>query len=147
MISYALNSERETEDFGFRLAGRIPEGSVLALYGQLGSGKTVLARGFIRGLGYEGHITSPTYTIVNEYPAGQMGMKVSAAHFDLYRINNEQDLQSTGFYDYLSYGWTMILEWCDRIPWAVEPSFIRLCLDRAKQEQERILRMEKELPC
>ena len=142
MSRYLSNSALLTEDYGRSLAPKIPAGGVVALHGPLGSGKTVLARGLIKGLGYSGPVSSPTYTIVHEYPAGQDGMSVNTAHFDLYRVTGEADLESTGFYDYLNGGWTLILEWCDSIPWAVEPSFVHVYIERTREDNVRIIRME-----
>jgi len=147
MIPYISGSEQDTEMYGRRLAPRLPAGCVLALYGDLGSGKTVLTRGLLRGLGYLGPVVSPTFSIVHEYPAGRDGITVNTAHFDLYRIRNEQDLESTGFYDYLTQGWTLILEWSDRIPWAIEESFLRLTIGRSGEENGRTLCLEEDLPC
>ena len=145
MTEFISHSAGQTEEWGVSLAPLLPPGFVLALFGPLGSGKTVLARGILRGLGYDGTVPSPTYTIVHEYPALAGGIAV--AHFDLYRVNNERDLESTGFYDYLSGGWTLILEWADRIPWAMEDDFLRLSIDRGEGEDVRIIRMDWWNPC
>ena len=105
-------SEEDTEEVGFNLAQSLPRGSVVLLYGNLGAGKTVFARGFARGLGVEDSVSSPTYTIAQEYPieGGRL------YHLDLYRISDEEAGLAFGVDEFLddkkSYS---LLEWPDRI--------------------------------
>ncbi|MGI5888103.1 MAG: tRNA (adenosine(37)-N6)-threonylcarbamoyltransferase complex ATPase subunit type 1 TsaE [Oscillospiraceae bacterium] len=116
------SSPEETRSAGAELAATLKPGDTVALYGDLGAGKTVFVSGAVYGLGYKGHVTSPTFAIVNEYSGG----RIPAAHFDMYRIKNEADLFSTGFYDYLDRGYVLFIEWSENIPYAIEDYFIRV---------------------
>lgn len=102
---YNSSSEAETEVLGMKLAKSLKPGDVVAIFGEMGAGKTVLVRGIARGLGYLGAVTSPTYTIVNEYPTTP-----PLFHFDLYRLNSDE-LYEIGFDDYLERGGICAIEW------------------------------------
>ena len=95
--TYHSDSREDTLELARRFAADIEPGDVIAMYGDLGAGKTVFVSGAARALGFDGFVTSPTFAIVNEYQGG----KYPIAHFDMYRITDENDLFSTGFYDYL----------------------------------------------
>ena len=90
---FTTHSQQETEDIGCRFASCVRPGMTVAMYGDLGAGKTAFTRGVERGLGYQGSVTSPTFSIVNEYRGG----RVDVAHFDMYRISSEEELYGTGF--------------------------------------------------
>ena len=100
MAIYYSRSARETENIGFSLAKTVEVGSVVALFGELGAGKTAFVRGFARGMGIDAEVTSPTFALVNEYRSG----KKALCHFDMYRITGWDDLYSTGYFDYLDAG-------------------------------------------
>lgn len=100
MAIYYSRSARETENTGFSLAKTVEVGSVVALFGELGAGKTAFVRGFARGMGIDAEVTSPTFALVNEYRSG----KKALCHFDMYRITGWDDLYSTGYFDYLDAG-------------------------------------------
>ena len=117
---YETHSEKETEALGREFAASLQGGETVALYGDLGAGKTAFTRGAMRALGYEGEVTSPTFAIVNEYRGGRL----DAAHFDMYRIQDEDGLYSTGFYDYLDGRMVLFIEWSENIPWALDGSEI-----------------------
>ena len=102
-------SEAETERLGAALAPRLPPGTVIAFAGDLGAGKTAFTRGLARGLGVDGRVTSPTYTIVNEYPG-----QVPLFHFDLYRLSDPEELFDIGWEDYLERGGILAVEWSER---------------------------------
>lgn len=102
MAIYYSRSARETENIGFSLAKTVEVGSVVALFGELGAGKTAFVRGFARGMGIDAEVTSPTFALVNEYRSG----KKALCHFDMYRITGWDDLYSTGYFDYLDAGAT-----------------------------------------
>ena len=108
--TYITTSARETEDIGFRFAETLSVGDVVAIYGELGAGKTVFARGILRGLGFTGTVSSPTFTIVNEYTLDGC----TVAHFDMYRVEDEETLEDALYYDYLTKA-IVIVEWGDRI--------------------------------
>ena len=103
------NSPAETEEAGETLARRLTPGAVVAFTGDLGAGKTAFIRGLARGLGVEERVTSPTFTIVNEY----LGGRVPLFHFDLYRLQTPEDLEVAGFYDYLEDGAVVAAEWSE----------------------------------
>ena len=112
MESIVLRSVEDTEEFGERFAETLSAGDVLALVGELGAGKTAFCRGLARGLGYEGRVTSPTFAIVGEYLGGRLSM----FHFDLYRLEGEDELFDIGWEDYLARGGVCAVEWAQRAP-------------------------------
>ncbi len=113
MQVFVSENERETEALGARLAKAIPGGAVVAMYGELGAGKTAFVRGMAEGLGLNCRVSSPTFTIVNEY----LGER-ELIHFDLYRISGEDELFEIGWEDYLSRGAICAVEWSENVPGA-----------------------------
>ena len=109
MLRFTSNSEAETETLGERLGACLRPGCVAALYGGMGAGKTALVRGIARGMGFSGRVTSPTYAIVNEYPAA-----TPLFHFDLYRLSDGEELYDIGFEEYLTRGGVCVIEWFER---------------------------------
>ena len=112
---YITNSEAETEALGASIAETLPNGSVLAFYGELGSGKTAFVRGMARGMGIKALVNSPTFTIVNEY----IGPR-SLFHFDMYRLGSADELYDIGWEDYLSRGGVCAVEWSENVEEAFE---------------------------
>ena len=110
-MEYITNSPEETEALGERLAQTLTPGTVLAYRGDLGAGKTAFTRGLARGLGYKEPVTSPTYTIVNEYLGGRLPL----FHFDMYRLTSEEDLWDIGWEDYLERGGICAVEWSENV--------------------------------
>ncbi len=104
-------SPDETESIAIELAKEAKAGSIYTLSGDLGVGKTVFARGFARGLGIMSPVTSPTFTLVNEYRKGRLPLY----HFDVYRLGEAEELYDTGFEDYLENGGVVLIEWAERI--------------------------------
>ena len=115
-MTYYTNSPEETERLGEMIAQRLCPGDVLAYYGDLGAGKTALTRGIARGLGIPEQVTSPTYTIVNEYLSGRMPL----FHFDMYRLSCADDLFDIGWEDYLERGGVCAVEWSENVEEAFE---------------------------
>ena len=105
-----LKTEQDMEALGERIARTLPRGGFVALYGDLGAGKTVLCRGAGRALGLD-HLSSPTFTIVQEYPTTP-----PLFHFDAYRLADEDELYAMGFEDYLDRDGLILMEWADRVP-------------------------------
>lgn len=105
---YLTTNERETEAVGEGFAKELSAGSVVAMRGGMGMGKTAFVRGLARGLGESGRVTSPTYTIVNEY-----NTTPPLFHFDLYRLGSADELYEIGFDDYLSRGGICVIEWSE----------------------------------
>ena len=109
-MKYVTDTAEQTEALGAALARRLAPGDVVAFYGDLGVGKTAFVRGMARGLGIRESVTSPTYTVVNEYISG----KLPLFHFDLYRLSGPDDLFDIGWEDYLERGGICAVEWSER---------------------------------
>lgn len=110
MRVFETNSERETEQAGAAFAASLPDGVVVAMYGELGSGKTAFVRGMARGMGIDCRVSSPTFTIVNEYCGDR-----ELIHFDMYRLNSGDELFDIGWEDYLSRGSVCAVEWSENV--------------------------------
>jgi len=122
-MEYITNSPEETEAVGAALAERLSPGTVIAYRGDLGAGKTAFTRGLARGLGCGEIVTSPTYTIVNEYLTGRMPL----FHFDMYRLASSDDLWDIGWEDYLERGGVCAVEWSENVADAMEdPIFVTI---------------------
>ena len=130
-------SREESEAFGEAFARSLPMGSVVAMYGDLGAGKTVIARGFARGLGITEAVSSPTYTIVQEYDIPDTANRFY--HLDLYRIADEHAALGFGVDEFLSdtEAWTL-LEWPIRIKGILPPEIINLSIEKLNDEERRI---------
>ena len=132
-MQYITNSPGETEAVGAALARVLKPGSVLAFTGDLGAGKTAFTRGLARGLGAEDRVTSPTYTIVNEYLSGRLPL----FHFDMYRLESADDLWDIGWEDYLERGGVCAVEWSENVAEAMENAiFIRI--EKTGEDTRRI---------
>lgn len=106
-----IKNEEDTRNFGLALANRCKAGTVIALIGDLGTGKTTLTKYIAEGLGIDRTITSPTFTIVQEYREGRLPL----FHFDVYRIENGDDLFEIGFDEYLYGNGVCVIEWADQV--------------------------------
>ena len=115
-MQYITNSPAETEDIGAALGKIVHPGTVIAYRGDLGAGKTAFTRGLARGLGCTEIVTSPTYTIVNEY----LGGRIPLFHFDMYRLRSSDDLFDIGWDDYLDRGGVCAVEWSENVDDAME---------------------------
>lgn len=131
MTNYLSHTEQETEKIGESLALRLQPGDVIAYLGDLGAGKTAFTRGLARGLGYSGRVTSPTFTIVNEYEG-----TLPLFHFDMYRLSDEEELFDIGWEDYLNRGGVCAIEWSERIPTALPPETITITITRHPQNDD-----------
>ncbi len=136
-MEYLSHSPEETERIGETLAHRLSGGAVLALRGGLGMGKTAFTRGLARGLGYTGRVTSPTFTIVNEYEG-----KTPLFHFDMYRLGGEDELFDIGWDDYLTRGGVCVVEWSERIERALPPETLTVSIERGEGENDRVITVE-----
>ena len=128
-MEYYSHSERETEDLGARLGAVLRPGTVIAYTGDLGAGKTAFTRGLARGLGVTDRVTSPTYTIVNEYEGN-----IPLFHFDMYRLSSSEDLFDIGWEDYLSRGGVLAVEWSERVADALEDA-LRITIRKDPAEE------------
>lgn len=133
MLEIITNNERETELFGSRLAGCLKAPAVLCLYGELGSGKTALVRGMAEGLGLNCTVSSPTFTIVNEY-AGP----VDLIHFDMYRLRGADELFDIGWEDYLRRNAILAVEWSENVEDAFDGSEIVVRFEKLSGTDRRI---------
>jgi len=132
-MTVITGNENETSLFGEKLAEKLKAGDVLALYGGLGSGKTALIRGIAKGMGLSAHVSSPTFTIVNEY----LG-KVPLFHFDMYRLSGEDELFEIGWEDYLDRGGICAVEWSENVPGAFFEDTIRVEFEKTGENTRKI---------
>lgn len=124
-MQFLSQSPAQTEAFGAALAARLQPGDVIAFRGGLGAGKTALTRGIAAGLGITEGVTSPTYTIVNEYLSGRLPL----FHFDMYRLHSADDLFDIGWEDYLERGGVCAVEWSENVEDAVQGA-IKILIER-----------------
>ncbi len=127
------HSPEETEALGEKLGKILPAGTVLAYRGDLGAGKTAFTRGLARGLGCRDLVTSPTYTIVNEY----LGGRIPLFHFDMYRLRSSDDLWDIGWEDYLDRGGVCAVEWSENVAEAMEDA-ITITIEKLDDTTRRI---------
>ena len=132
MIFYT-NAPEETENLGAQLARYLKPGTVIAYCGDLGAGKTAFTRGLARGLGYRDPVTSPTYTIVNEYLGGRLPL----FHFDMYRLRSSDDLFDIGWEDYLDRNGICAVEWSENVADAMEDA-ITVRIEKLGGDDRRI---------
>ena len=132
-MQYISNSPRETEAIGFALGQILIPGSIVAYRGDLGAGKTAFTRGLARGLGYADAVTSPTYTIVNEYLGGRLPL----FHFDMYRLHSSDDLWGIGWDDYLDRNGVCAVEWSENVADAMEDA-VFVTIEKIGDESRRI---------
>lgn len=125
------HSADETQALGARLAARLQPGDVLAYYGDLGAGKTALTRGIAQGLGVQDCVTSPTYTIVNEYLSGRLPL----FHFDMYRLSSSEELFDIGWEDYLARGGVCAVEWSENVDDALQDA-VRVSIEKDPDEPD-----------
>lgn len=131
------NHTEETEAIGAELAEVLKPSDFVAMFGDLGAGKTAFVRGAVKRLSPGAFVQSPTYTIVNEYPG-----KIPVYHFDMYRIDDEDSLYSIGYYDYLENGGICFAEWCEKIKPFLPESFYAVVIRKSIENPDlRILRI------
>ena len=132
-MQFITNSPDETEAVGAALGKILPPGTVVAYRGDLGAGKTAFTRGLARGLGCTESVTSPTYTIVNEYLSGRCPL----FHFDMYRLRSADDLWGIGWDDYLDRGGVCAVEWSENVADAMEDA-IYVTIEKTGEDSRRI---------
>ena len=135
-----------TENTGLELASYLvnnPDAPrFIAMYGDLGVGKTAFVRGFCKNLCTDSIVRSPTFALVNDYKCKTAGMR-HVYHFDMYRITGEDDLYSIGFYDYLDSGELCIAEWCELIPFALPDEYIKVEILKLDDGDNRQINISK----
>ena len=132
-MDYITTSPEETEALGAAVGKILPAGTVLAYRGDLGAGKTAFTRGLARGLGCRETVTSPTYTIVNEYLGGRLPL----FHFDMYRLSSADDLFDIGWEDYLSRGGVCAVEWSENVAEAMTGA-VTVTIEKLGENTRRI---------
>lgn len=141
-MEYRTHSEDETEALGEELGRSIAPGTVIAFTGDLGAGKTAFTRGLARGLGVSDRVTSPTFTIVNEYEGGRLPL----FHFDMYRLESSDELFDIGWEDYLTRNGVCAVEWSEKVGDALVGA-VQINIRRGGAETERVITMpEGEAP-
>ena len=133
-MTIVTNSVEETENAGAALAEKLPDGAVVALYGGLGAGKTAFVRGMARGLGIEDGVSSPTFTIVNEYAGAQREL----FHFDMYRLQSGEELFDIGWEDYLARGGVCAVEWSENVEEALDGNEIIVSIEPLSDTERKI---------
>ena len=130
---YITNSAQQTEQLGEKLGQILMPGTVLAYTGDLGAGKTAFTRGLARGLEIPERITSPTFTIVNEYEGGRLPL----FHFDMYRLGSSDELFDIGWEDYLVRGGVCAVEWSENVDDVLDSDTIRVDIRRGESDDQR----------
>ena len=130
---YYTHSEAETEAVGAAFAETLPDGAVVALYGDLGAGKTAFVRGMARGMGLDARVSSPTFTIVNEYLGDR-----ELCHFDMYRLEGSDELFDIGWEDYLRRGAVCAVEWSERVEDAFDGDEKRVRIEKLSDSERKI---------
>ena len=135
MLTFITNSPKETEAVASRLAETLTGGEIIAFEGPMGMGKTCFTRGLAKGLGFDGQVNSPTFALVNEYIGGRLPLY----HFDMYRIENWEDLYSSGYFDYLQKGGVLAVEWSENIKNALEEKVITVVINNLGDDKREII--------
>lgn len=132
-MEHLTKTVEETEALGQALALSLKAGAVVALYGDLGAGKTAFVRGMARGLGVSARVTSPTFTIVNEYTG-----TLPLFHFDMYRLKSAGELFDIGWDDYLSRDGVCVVEWSENVPGAFDGGEIVVKIEKLSDSERKI---------
>ena len=133
-MDYTTHSPRQTEQLGRAFGAQLQPSDLVAFYGGLGAGKTAFIRGLAAGLGIQEPVTSPTYTVVNEYLSG----RVPLFHFDLYRLSGADDLFDIGWEDYLQRGGVCAVEWSERVEDAFDGTEYTVALRKTGEKSREI---------
>ena len=132
-MEYVSNSEKETERIGEEFAKGLKGGEVIAMYGDLGAGKTAFVRGMARGMGLSARVSSPTFTIVNEYLGD-----IDLIHFDMYRLSSAEELFDIGWEDYLARGAVCAVEWSENVSDAFFGDEIKVVIEKTGDTSRKI---------
>lgn len=137
-MEFITHGPEETRILGRRLAEVLRGGEVIAFTGDLGAGKTAFVSGMAEALGVEDRVTSPTFTIVNEYEGGRLPL----FHFDMYRLSSADELFHIGWEDYLARNGVCAVEWSENVEEAIEADAIRISINRGSDENSRLICIE-----
>ncbi|NLY71682.1 MAG: tRNA (adenosine(37)-N6)-threonylcarbamoyltransferase complex ATPase subunit type 1 TsaE [Clostridiales bacterium] len=135
---FISKNEKQTEELGLRRAEGLKADTVIALIGDLGSGKTALTKAIAKGLGIEQQVTSPTFTIIQEYSGGRLPLY----HFDVYRLEDEEDMYELGYEEYFYGDGVCVIEWADQIKGLLPKNTIYINIYYGSHENERIYTIE-----
>lgn len=141
MFEIVSSSPEETEIIGINFSKTLKGNEVVALFGGLGAGKTSFVSGIAKGLSLSDEISSPTFSLVNEYTSG----KFPIYHFDMYRVTNWENLYSTGFFDYLDSG-VLIIEWSENISEFLPDNAIKIFINRCEEDNKRVFKFPYHIP-
>ncbi|MBR3934624.1 MAG: tRNA (adenosine(37)-N6)-threonylcarbamoyltransferase complex ATPase subunit type 1 TsaE [Clostridia bacterium] len=133
-MNYTSNSYEETQKIASEFAKKLKPGDILTLDGDLGAGKTAFTGGLAKGIGINGYVTSPTFTIVNEYRNGTMPL----FHFDVYRLESMDDLYDIGWEDYTSQGGICVVEWADIIRDGLDLPYYEIRITKLSDDKRNI---------
>ena len=133
-MTIITNNEAETIAAGCNFSSTLSRGTVVAMYGDLGAGKTAFVRGMAKGLGLNARVSSQTFTIVNEY----LG-EIPLFHFDMYRLNSEDELFDIGWEDYLGRGGICVVEWSENVEGAFFDDTIRVNIEKLSDTSRKII--------
>lgn len=140
ILKFNSISVSDTERIGRLIAQHLVNSDFVAIYGDLGAGKTAFVRGMASFICPTAKVSSPTYSVINEYRNND---KVVMCHVDAYRINDDDDLYSTGFYDYLDNpAITIVVEWSEKIPFALPDDVVKITINRSENENSRVIIVE-----
>ena len=131
MFLYITNSPEETFQFGQKIAKILQPGMVILLSGKLGAGKTCFASGIIQGLGVKDYVTSPTFSLINQYSG-----RLSVAHMDLYRLTQPSELFDLGFTEYLDGHWILLVEWPERAEEYLPNTYLKVQISAEGEQRE-----------
>lgn len=140
MMRYISNSYEETSKIAEQFANSLNGGEVVAMYGDLGAGKTAFVQGVARALGIKSHVTSPTFTIVNEYEG-----RLKLYHFDVYRISDSEEMYEIGYDEYIESEGVCIIEWAELIEDILPDEYIKITIlkDESVSDDYRTITVEK----
>ncbi|MCH5198382.1 MAG: tRNA (adenosine(37)-N6)-threonylcarbamoyltransferase complex ATPase subunit type 1 TsaE [Oscillospiraceae bacterium] len=141
MSQFITKSERETADLAEKLCKNIKAGSIVLFFGEMGAGKTAFVRGALKAYNNPSFVSSPTFALVNDY-----GGSPRIYHFDMYRVTDENDLYSSGFFDYADENSVLFIEWSENIIEFIEDYYsdriIKIDIQKSVNESERIITVE-----
>ena len=142
MKTIVTNGVAETEAVAAQFAKSLHAPVVVALFGGLGAGKTAFTRGLAKGLGISAAVSSPTFALVNRYEGGD----VTLCHYDMYRVETWEDLETTGFFDDYDSGCILAVEWSENIENALPENTMRVTIERGETDTQRVITIEPPLP-
>lgn len=137
MQRFVSRSYEETVALGERLGKTLKGGEVLAMFGGMGMGKTAFTTGVAKGMGLSCEVSSPTFAIVNVY-----GANAALCHFDMYRVSTWEDLDSTGFFEYMEQGTVLCVEWSENIENALPETAVRIQFSKGETDNSRVITVD-----